>query len=250
MSCSKENEGNDSRTRLLYSEDCESKKLEFLDRFYRFRNCKTDRNEMVATRTEFKYLIRNYRFEYRKQKTRHLLDLKYKNAKEYLKLLKNSQNVNSSNSLSAQKFKEYFKSISDSSTPHYLADEDILQFNDRFLNSEVQIMFAGFDEQISEQEIVNAIKKLHSGKSGGPDRLLNEFFIHEVSILSKSLSKLFNVILDSGHFPFRWPDGHIVPIHKKRSVNEVENYGSPGGTFKTFNMITLYCNIITYYIKI
>ena len=38
-------------------------------------------------------------------------------------------------------------------------------------------MFAELDETISEQEIVDAIKKLNSGKSGGPDRLLNKFFI-------------------------------------------------------------------------
>ena len=69
-----------------------------------------------------------------------------------------------SNSLSAQKIKEYFKSINDSGTPYYQADVDILQFNDRFLKSDVQIMFAELDEQISEQEIVNAIKKLHSAK--------------------------------------------------------------------------------------
>ena len=38
-------------------------------------------------------------------------------------------------------------------------------------------MFSEFDEIISEQELVSATKKLNSGKSGGPDRLPNEFFI-------------------------------------------------------------------------
>ena len=85
-------------------------------------------------------------------------------------------------------------------------------------------MFAELDETINEQEIVNAIKKLNSGKSGGPDRLLNEFFIYGIDILPKYLSKLFNVIYDSGHFPSCWTDGHIVPIHKKGSYNTAENY--------------------------
>ena len=36
-------------------------------------------------------------------------------------------------------------------------------------------MFAELDVEISEEEIVKAIKMLHSGKSGGPDRLLNSW---------------------------------------------------------------------------
>ena len=78
-------------------------------------------------------------------------------------------------------------------------------------------MFSELDETISEQEIVSAINKLNSGKSGGPDRLLNEFFFYGIGILPLYLSKLFNVIYDSGHFPSCWTDGHIVPIHKTGS---------------------------------
>ena len=118
------------------------------------------------------------------------MDLEYKNAKEYWKLLKDYQNVNSSNPLYAQKFKDYFKSINDPDTPHFQADEDILQFNDRLLNSEVQIMFAELDEQIFEQEIVNVIKKSHSGKSGGPDRLLNSFSLMEL-VFSQSIYQYY-----------------------------------------------------------
>ena len=143
-----------------------------------------------------------------------LLDLKYKNAKSYWKLLKDSQHIDKSNSLSAQKFHNYFKSINDPDTQYYQADEDILEFNNRFLNSEAQIMLSELDVEITEQEIVNAIKQLNSGKSGGPDRLLNEFFIYGIYVLPKYLSKLFNAIYDSGHFPTCWTDGHIVPIHK------------------------------------
>ena len=56
------------------------------------------------------------------------------------------------------------------------ADEDILHFNDRFFKSEIQIMFAELDVEISEVEIVMAIKMSNSWKMSGPDRLLNDFF--------------------------------------------------------------------------
>ena len=125
------------------------------------------------------------------------------------------QHSDSSTSLSASKFHNYFKVINDPNTVFYQADEDILHFNDRFFKSEIQIMFAELDAEISEEEIVKAIKMLNSGKSGGPDRLSNEFFIHGVTTLPKYLKQLFNIIFETGHFPTCWTEGHIVPIHKK-----------------------------------
>ena len=54
------------------------------------------------------------------------------NAKYYRKLLKDSQHSDSSTSLSASKFHNYFKAIHDPNTVFYQADEDILHFNNRF----------------------------------------------------------------------------------------------------------------------
>ena len=50
-----------------------------------------------------------------------------------------------------------------------------VHFNDRFFKSEIQILFAELDVEISEEEIVKAKKMLNSGKSGGPNRLLNSW---------------------------------------------------------------------------
>ena len=111
LPCNIDNIGNHSRTGLLLNEDCENKKLNFLNRLNIYRHSKNDLNriEMVRARTEYKRSVRIYRFECRKQKTRQLLNLKYKNAKSYWKLLKDSQNTDKSNSLTAQTFSKYFK---------------------------------------------------------------------------------------------------------------------------------------------
>ena len=107
----------------------------------------------------------------------------------------------------------------------YQADEDILHFNDRFFKSEIHFMFAELDAVISEEEIATATKKLNLGKSGGPDRLLNEFFIHGVAPLPKYFfKKIFNTIFETGYFPTCWTEGHIVPIRKKGHLGSVENY--------------------------
>ena len=178
--------------RMLFNEECEHNKLIFLIRLNKYRNDPNEENrqDMVNARSTFKSSVRKYRINCRKRKTQHLLESKYKNAKEYWKLLKDAQKHPESRSLSAQKFADYFRAINDPNTAFYQADEDVIFFNERYFNSEVQIMFSELDEEISVEEIKKAIKQLKTGKSGGPDRLLNEFFLYGIDILPTYLHKL------------------------------------------------------------
>ena len=43
-------------------------------------------------------------------------------------------------------------------------------------------------------------------------------------ILSSSLCKLFNLILEKGYFPPKWTVGYIVPIYKSESPDNPSNY--------------------------
>lgn len=85
-------------------------------------------------------------------------------------------------------------------------------------------MFAELDRNITDAEIRKSIKQLKTGKSGGPDKMINEFLIYGSDTLVPYLQKLFNLLFDKGHFPDCWSEGYIVPIHKKGNVNNVENY--------------------------
>ena len=126
--------------------------------------------------------------------------------------------------MSADIFAEYFKAINNPDSQFYQADEDILEFNRRFLNSETQVMFMELDVEITIQEIVKGIRELKTGRSGGPHKLINEFFIHGCNELLPYLHKLFNVLLNKGYFPSSWTEGYIVPIHKQDSTSYVDNY--------------------------
>ena len=64
---------------------------------------------------------------------------------------------------------------------------------------------------------------LKTSRCGGPDKLLNEFFINVLNSLLPYLHKLFNVIFYKGYFPTVWPEGYIVPIHKKGNTNNANN---------------------------
>ena len=75
-------------------------------------------------------------------------------------------------------------------------------------------MFDELNTVITEEEIRKAIFQLKNGRSSGPDKLLNEFFIYGVNELLPYLYNLFNRILDLSYFPEAWSEGYIVP-HKK-----------------------------------
>ena len=57
-------------------------------------------------------------------------------------------------------------------------------------------MFDELNCTITVQEINKAIKNLKNGQSGGPDRFLNEFFIHGNTEMVSYLHVLFNKIFD------------------------------------------------------
>ena len=60
------------------------------------------------------------------------------------------------------------------------------------------------DEPISEQEILSAAKKLKNNKSAYSDRIKNEMLKYSAKILLKLYQKLFNLVLETGHFPDQW----------------------------------------------
>lgn len=97
-------------------------------------------------------------------------------------------------------------------------------FNERYENNEFNIIFEELNVNLTQEEILKAISQLKTSKSPGPDRLINEFFINGKSVLLPTLCNLFNKIFEIGHFPESWSEVYVIPLHKKGSINEVENY--------------------------
>ena len=54
---------------------------------------------------------------------------------------------------------EYFQAVNNPDDHFYQADEDILQFNERYLNDEMDIMLLELDLPITLEEIQNGIKR-------------------------------------------------------------------------------------------
>ena len=88
--------------------------------------------------------------------------------------------------------------------------------NDNFYD---HVAYHELDTNITYDEVYTAIKSMKCGKSPGYDMLLNELFIFGKDVLTTSITRIFNHILNVGYFPQCWSEGVIVPLHKN-----VNNY--------------------------
>ena len=85
-------------------------------------------------------------------------------------------------------------------------------------------LFQELDSEITSDDINKAIDQLKLNKAAGLDLILNEFIIYGKNQLLPLLLRLFNVMFSKGYFPESWSEGLILPLHKKGSVDSVENY--------------------------
>ena len=208
-----------------YNEACHDKKYCFLHMLEKYRQSKTDENRinMVRARSEYKTIIRKCKYEYDREKTNKFVKSNNKNAKQYWNMLKELAHVKPAN-IALSSFEAYFKAVNNPTDPFYTPDEDVVFFNERYANNEFSIMFEELNLNFSQNEILKSIKQLKSNKSGGPDMLINEFFIHGKQVLVPILCSLFNKVFEYGFFPEEWSEGYIVPLHKKGNLNDEENY--------------------------
>jgi len=70
--------------------------------------------------------------------------------------------------------------------------------------------------EITEDEIGKAIKCLNNGKTTGLDIISNEYLKHSVPFRLPLLTKLFNLVLNSGIIPDYWQIGFIILIYKDK----------------------------------
>ena len=145
-----------------FNEDCRDARLELYRCLNLFRNDKSEINckNMTRARSIFKSNVRKAKFTYAKQQTRKLENMRFKNAKEYWKLLKNAWGQRKASGVSANNFYDYFKAINNPDDRFFQPDDDIIYFNERIVKDEFQVMFQELDVEISMGEINKAVKNL------------------------------------------------------------------------------------------
>jgi hypothetical protein len=215
-----------SLNRIPLNDMCTEARRDYYYYLNVYRKNKSDLNRcnMVRARTLYKNSVRNFNITRAQENTKSLISARFKNAKLYWKLLKEGVVTNKPTKISCDTFLKYFEAINNPSDVFFQPDEDVIHFNENFLNTEAQIMFKELDLPFTSEELKSAISELSNGRSAGPDGVINEILIHGYYAFEQYLLNLFNKILESGYFPNSWSEGYIVPVHKKGSMDDVNNF--------------------------
>ncbi len=81
-----------------------------------------------------------------------------------------------------------------------------------------------FDIDFNHQKIRKLLSKVNSNKAQGPDGIHGNILKNCASSLAYPLSIMFKISYNSGCIPREWRHAHVVPVHKKGSKNDIENY--------------------------
>jgi len=125
-------------------------------------------------------------------------------------------NDNARNDLSVDDFTKYFSEL-DSNDIFQSKNYQAEQFVNGYDFHNVSFCDLLLNKHITVDDIIKAVGSLKRNKASG-------IFLDSVDIIGLHLCDIFNAILDSGYFPECWTKGLIIPLHKKGSTNDVNNY--------------------------
>ena len=174
----------------------------------------------VESREKLYFLKMEYKTKVKEKKSQYKNDIfaelesSGKNSKYFWKILKKLDNKNNENILkkgiSSNSWKKHFETLGTSET-----------------DSEIPLSPDGngpLDYKITSKELDSASYILRPYKSSGLDGVSNEMIKCLLKVSPKVILKLFNTILDSGKPINWWCTSIIVPIHKKGSKTDPDNY--------------------------
>ena len=206
-----------------YDETCVLKKQRVQEAVRDFNLFKSEENRknVFEARKDYKYYCRKCKQNFNRERCKQMNEMRKKKPKEFWKIFK-SKKIRENSNISENDFFEYFKDLSSEIADH--TPDDVQEFLQNFNTNDRNSTFQEMDMQISHEEILNAIRSLKSNKSCGIDDILNEYFLKAADILIEPLYILFNKILESRSFPAKWATGLVVPLHKKGSFDDTNNY--------------------------
>lgn len=113
-----------------------------------------------------------------------------------------SQGTRVNNTISPEQWKTHFEQLFNVN----FETEDGSNINE-MLNEDVEfdeLENAIFNNEITDEEILKAVKSMRRDKSGGEDSIIPECFIYGIDIIVHILNRLFNRLFMTGEFPDAW----------------------------------------------
>ena len=175
---------------------------------------------------DLKKMIKRKKYLFRKEILDKLLNWKETDPKQYwqmIKLLKKSENRQET--IVDFQTEQLEKHIKTQGKPNKIngdftakIEDHIKRYKDMLEENDLT------DKPFTIKEVKRCVNRLKINKSAGPDLILNEIIKSSNEVTCKSITKLFNLILESGFYPSPWRKSYIILIFKKGDRDDLNNY--------------------------
>ncbi|MCG8032574.1 MAG: endonuclease/exonuclease/phosphatase family protein [Candidatus Thiodiazotropha taylori] len=189
-------------------------------RKFRVSHSDDDRNTYIRARNSFKQACETKKSEYRARKLEQLISSVDDQKSFWSKLKKMTCKSTPAGKISNEEWKRHFESLFNEGADTEEANDD--RFYEDLLMDDVQNEI--FNSDITDEEVLKAVKSLKMGKSAGLDGVIPEMFLLGIQYLLPLLTRFFNRLFKTGDFPCSWGKSILVPLHKKGSIDSPDNY--------------------------
>ena len=203
-----------------FNNDCKKLRREYLTLKNKLGKSKSpdDANILKTKANQYKTLIKRTKQKYFHELNAELKLANANNPKKFWDIINKANNTKKPNGrINMEQLYNHFSDLN-SNKPgtdgNKFDPRDVDHSINEFINS-----------PFTTEEIDVARCKLKNNKACGPDAIYNEFIKHCPTNVIEIITKLFNIVLDTGIIPTKWTLGLIIPIYKnKGSRDDPNNY--------------------------
>ena len=201
-----------------FDNDCRSARKQYHRAKKSYSLLKNDVNytNLKRANKQYKTAIKKSNLKYKREFRNKIRQMRTSSPKDYWNYVNSINKKTAQPDINIQVLTDFFKNLNENNS-----DNDVPP-NANYPN----IIFANeLNSEISQSEILKAIKALKNNKTPGVDRVLNEYIKQTSTMFLPIYHKLFNMIFDSGILPDSWLVGIIKPIYKnKGNADDPSNY--------------------------
>ena len=196
-----------------FDEECRNNRrnVRKLLRKFRKTKLKSDSVAYCISRREYKNLLYRKKKQYNESILEQLMSTVNDQQNFWKTLRKVSSKSNPPNNVTMSQWFAHFKDLLDRNVVDDVEDDTADGF---FV----------LDRPITKEEVELAMQKLKNKKAAGPDGVIGEMIKNGGNQVIDFFVKLCNVLFDKGIFPDCWSQSLILPLFKKGSASDPNNY--------------------------
>ena len=172
------------------------------------------RQNLFTTKRSFKNMTKKKKKLYKKSIIDKMQLTKQSEIKQYWKLLNNLDlertSNNAANDISPNEWINHYTNLLKGGTHNQIPDNTSAS--------------GPLDYEITAKEMTDARGILKPGKATGQDTINNEMILEALTLYPEALRNIMNTLLRHGVGVIQWLTSLLVPIHKKGSTDDPDNY--------------------------